>query len=62
VVLCCVVCSQRSPACSSACEWLVELVICGVDTAFGVFDENDQDIRRLSLSLQTGAGVMKRQG
>jgi len=31
---------------SSACEWLVELEICGVNTAFGVFDENiDQDKR-----------------
>jgi len=45
------VCSQRSPACSSACEWLVELEICGVNTAFGVFDENiDQDKRRLLIS------------
>jgi len=45
-LLCCVVCSQRSPACSSVCEWLVELEICGVNTAFGVFDENiDQDKR-----------------
>lgn len=51
-------CSQRSPACSSACEWLVELEICGVNTAFGVFDENiDQDKRRLlSLSLRANGG------
>ena len=57
-LLCCVVCSQRSPACSSACEWLVELEICGVSTAFGVFDENiDQDKRRLlSLSLRANGG------
>jgi hypothetical protein len=45
----------------------VELEICGVNTAFGVFDENiDQDKRRLlSLSLRANrerAGVMKRQG
>ena len=36
---------------SSACEWLVELEICGVNTASGVFDENiDQDKRRLLIS------------
>jgi hypothetical protein len=42
----------------SACEWLVELEICGVNTAFGVFDENiDQDKRRLlSLSLRANVG------
>jgi hypothetical protein len=46
------------------CEWLVELEICGVNTTFGVFDENiDQDKRRLlSLSLRANGGVMKRQG
>jgi hypothetical protein len=36
----------------------VELEICGVNTAFGVFDENiDQDKRRLlSLSLRANGG------
>ena len=43
---------------SSACEWLVELETSGVNTAFGVFDENiDQEKRRLlSLSLRANGG------
>jgi len=57
VVFCCVVCSQRSSACSSACEWLVELEICGVNTAFGVFDENiDQDKETIKLVLESKRG------
>jgi hypothetical protein len=42
----------------------VELEICGVNTAFGVFDEKiDQDKKRLlSLSLRENGGVMKRRG
>ncbi|MEJ2771294.1 hypothetical protein [Stygiolobus sp. CP859M] len=47
-----------TPSGSSACEWLVELEIRGVNTAYGVFDENiDQDKRRLlSLSLRANGG------
>ena len=42
---------------SSACEWLVELEICGVNTASGVFDENiDQDKRRLLISSLRAKG------
>ena len=54
VVLCSVFATLSG---SSACEWLVELEICGVNTAFGVFDENiDQERRLLSLSLRANGG------
>jgi len=55
VVLCSVFATLSG---SSACEWLVELETSGVYTAFGVFDENiDQDKRiLLSSSLRANGG------